>query len=99
MKDTQTITIVLLAVTAILLGTVLVATMPETAKASDSARQGGYLITSVRTNNSRELVYVTNIGQQRVIAYGLDTSKNEIVPIAALDLREAFGGAVVGKQP
>ena len=98
MKDTQNVTIVLLAVTALVLGALLIA-MPETAKASDSARQGNYLITSVRTNNSRELVYVVNIPLQGVIVYGLDTGRNEIVQIASMDLRKAFGVAPVAGRP
>jgi hypothetical protein len=93
MKDTQTITIVLLAVTAIVLGALVIGTMPETAKAADSARQGNYLITSVRASNNRELVYVINIPQQGVIVYGLNTDKNEIVQVAMMDLRLAFGPA------
>lgn len=95
MKDTQTITIAILAVSAVVLGALVVGTMTEPVQAADSARQGNYLITSVRASSSRELVYVINIPQQGVIVYGLDTGKNEIVQVAGMDLRQAFGPAAV----
>ncbi|MCY2931015.1 MAG: hypothetical protein NTV86_16305 [Planctomycetota bacterium] len=91
MKDTQTVTIVLLAVTAIVLGALLITAMPETAQAATSARQGSYLIASVRASSSRELVYVINVPLQGVIVYGLDVNKNEIAKVAEMDLRKVFG--------
>ena len=90
MKDTQTVAIVLLAVTAIILGTVLVGMTPEPARAADATRLGNYLMATVRANGNRELVYVVNVSAQRVIVYGLDINKNEVVNVAALDLRQVF---------
>lgn len=93
MKNTQNITIGLLAVSAIVLGAMLIGTLTEPAEAATSARQGNYLIASVRASNSRELVYVINIPLQGVIVYGLDVGKNEITKVTEMDLRQAFGPA------
>ncbi len=92
MKDTQNITIVLLIVTAAILAGVLVVSLNsrDADAACASVKGGDYIVVTGAFNKTKDLVYVIDIGTQRMNVYGTDLRKNSIELYDAIELNKLF---------
>jgi len=93
MKNPQNLAIGVLTATAIILGILLIYSMPDAAVAGSAGRQGDYIVASGRVTGSKEVLYVINVPSQRMIVYVFNPVRGEITPVAptGMDLRREFG--------
>lgn len=93
MKNTQNITIGVLAVTAVILGVLVFFSMqPQPAEAASALpSKGSYVVATGRASGTnKEVLYVINLTSQRMVAYMFNPTKNEISPISGADMKAAF---------
>jgi hypothetical protein len=93
MQSNHTLLVVLLAVTAGILASLLVATLinPPAAQADTSVSGGDYVFGTGAYSTKRDLLYVINRRHEVLLVYGLDLNKKDLERIEAVDLRGAFG--------
>ncbi len=91
MKDSQNITIALLLVSAsVLAGLFIASYQTETAYAESPSKAGDYLLINGNISTSKDLVYVIDVVQGRLIAYVGDINTNSIKQVDAIDLQKEF---------
>jgi len=95
MKDSQNITIALLLVSAsILAGLFVVSYETETAYAASPSRAGDYIMINGNISSSRDMVYVIDLAQGKLIAYIADINANGMKAVDSIDLEKAFSKRV-----
>jgi len=95
MRNTQNITIGLLLVTAVVLGSLVVATYVNTsspAYADTSVAKYNYIMCTGAWSKSQDFLYVIDIAQRKMNVYFLDQNRNALEVIDQTDLRQAFSG-------
>jgi hypothetical protein len=92
MKDNKNTTILLLLVSAVLLGGLLIGlNNTEPAHAETEVRRGEYIMTTGQYNDSTDFLYVVDLAVQRMNVYYVDqANKKSIVRVTTLDLKKAF---------
>jgi hypothetical protein len=93
MKTTNNLMLVLLVVTAAILGAILVGSYTaQVANADISIKQGDYLIGSMTIASSRDLIYVIDISARKMNVYTvINSQSNRIDGIdMGIDLDRAF---------
>ena len=91
-NNTNTI-IVLLAITAAILGAILVGSYTAgPAYAESSVKQGDYLMGPIGFTSAQQLVYVIDMTQNKLNTYALDKRGGAIRPVEAvpIDLDKCF---------
>lgn len=94
MKDTQSITIGLLLITAAILTVLVIGTFNDRPAHAGhgGVRQGNYIMAAGKLSTTREVLYLINIPAMRMITYVLHPSKPEITAITGVDLKTTLGG-------
>ena len=96
MKRNETILIVILMVTACLLGTMLVGSwQSQTAYANMSAgrsHENDYQAVTLQISNANSLLCVTDVANQAMLVYGVDPVKKRMDVIDNVNLGNAFKG-------
>jgi len=93
MKDPQNITIVLLLISAAVLGAMLIAsytTLDRTAYASTTARGGDYIMSTGARSGTRELLFVIDLAARRLNCYETNINTWAIDLQDSVDLEAAF---------
>lgn len=91
MKNTQNVTILLLTISAILLGSLLLAlNHSQPAHAAMAQRRNEYIQVTGQYNSSTELLYVVDLSQQKMNVYFADEQKKTTTLLTQLDLKRAF---------
>jgi hypothetical protein len=57
----------------------------------NSTESGGYSMITTQLSNQQGLLYVTDFGSHRAIAYRVDTLNNRVTPQNPVDLKALFG--------
>ena len=92
MNANRNITLVLLLITAVVLGA-LVAAMhwPRTAYADTPDRRGNYIMIAGQWSGSTDLIYVINIATRKLNVYFPNVNTNSVDLIDNEDLQKVFG--------
>lgn len=94
MHDPKSLTLALLCITAsLLLATIILVGNEKTALAGSSeSRAGDYIMVAGQISSGSELIYLIDIGAQRLNGYGanVNTRTVELVPGCVVDLKLAF---------
>jgi len=97
--DSKNLAIGVLSTTAVILlvGLILVQNQPQPALAVGMNAQGGdYLLTTGQLSSSRELLYVIDAAQEKMLVYGFDINKQKIEvvsqPVDLAKMRSKTGG-------
>ncbi|MFP4140537.1 MAG: hypothetical protein ACOCVI_02070 [Planctomycetota bacterium] len=91
MKNTQNVTILLLTISAILLGALLVGlNHTDRAQGAMAQRRNEYIQVTGQYNSSTELLYVVDLTQQKMNVYFADEKKKATTLLTQLDLKRAF---------
>lgn len=95
MKDSQNITIALLLVSAAVLAGLLFVASYETkpAYAASPSRAGDYIMINGTISSSKDLIYVVDLAQGKLIAYIGDINANAMKPVDVIDLEKEFSKA------
>ncbi|MCK4602405.1 MAG: hypothetical protein KAU28_08050 [Phycisphaerae bacterium] len=101
MRDTQNITIVLLLITAAVLAAVLVVARDTTsvAYADTSVRGGDYIMVTGAWSSTRDILYVVDAAEGKLIAYTANTNTNVLEPLDSRDLEQLFRQARRPQRP
>lgn len=94
MKDSKDITILLLTITAVILGAMLISSLnlQNTAYAGNtSVRQGDYIMHINRISDSTDLLLITDIATRRMNVYEPNLSSRSIDLLDQVNLERAFG--------
>ena len=87
MKDTQNVTIILLVITAVILGAMVVSAFraaPAYAESAGKARN--YIVAPGAWNNERDVFYVIDLASRRLNLYGVNTQTKTIELADSKDL-------------
>ena len=91
MKDSQNISIVLLTITAVVLGMMLVGiSRTDTAWAGASVQHGDFIMATGSINAGRNLLYVVDSPQRQLNVYVYDDKRGSLKPLQNIDLERAF---------
>ncbi len=93
MNDTQNLTIVLLLVTAAVLGVMVYGTWQGTeqaALADSSVRQGDYIMVTGAWSDKNDFLYVMDIAAMQINAYFTDVQNNRIELADTVNVERAF---------
>jgi len=93
MTNAQNVTIALLLATAGILGALLVGTYvgtSERALADTPDRGGDYIIVTGEWSGTLDIVYVIDIGTDRMVAYWINQNSGAVEIIDTMDLRRVF---------
>jgi hypothetical protein len=92
MKDTQSMTIALLAATAVILTALLIGTYATDSAYADTAMKGyGYVMVAGQRSSDMDLLYVVDIAAQKLNVYGRDVKTRRLVIMPPqLDLKLVF---------
>jgi hypothetical protein len=91
MKNSQNVTILLLTISAILLGSLLVAlNHTDSAEAAMGWRNDSYIQVTGQWNSETELLYVVSLEEQKMNVYFTDPKKRVTTLLTTLDLKKAF---------
>ncbi|MHC4294226.1 MAG: hypothetical protein ACYSTL_01430 [Planctomycetota bacterium] len=92
MKNGQDIAIGLLAITAVVLGAMLVAsfTSAKPAYAAAPLKGGDYILGTGAVTSSRDLTYVVDIATKQLNVYSANTNNNTLDIVDTVDLERAF---------
>jgi len=92
MKNTENVTIALLAVTACILAALLVAshTGEPAYAAGESVKGGDYIMAAAQWSASTDLVYVIDIAARQMNVYFLNPNTQALESLPSMDLRRAF---------
>ncbi len=94
MKNPQNITIALLLVSAAVLAGLFIASYnTEPAYAESPSRAGDYIMINGNISTSKDLIYVIDVVQGRLIAYIGDINTNAMKPVDVIDLEKEFSKA------
>jgi 6-phosphogluconolactonase (cycloisomerase 2 family) len=91
-NSTNTI-IVLLTITAAILGAILIGSYTAgPAYAETSVKQGDYIMGPIGFSNARQLVYVIDMSRNKLNTYALDKRSGTVSPVEAtpIDLDKCF---------
>lgn len=92
MNANRNITLVLLLITALVLGALVAAThWPRTAYADTPDRRGNYIMVAGQWSRSTDLIYVINIATRKLNVYFANRSTNNFELIDSVDLQKVFG--------
>ena len=92
MNSNRNTTLVLLLITALILGALVVATYtPATALAESPDRRGNYIMIPGQWSSSTDLIYVINIATRKMNAYFANTNTNSLELIDNVELQKVFG--------
>lgn len=92
MKNPQNLTLIILLVTAAILGAVVVGTYSTEAYAEVSVKQGDYVMGTMAFSEARDLLYVIDIAARRLNTYTINTVSNAVEPVdMTVDLERSFG--------
>ncbi|UCF32368.1 MAG: hypothetical protein JSV78_08525 [Phycisphaerales bacterium] len=89
--DSKNFAIGVLSVTAVILlvGILVIHSMPTPAAASGMTQTGGNYVMSVgRLNVNEEVLYVIDSSDAKVLLYAFDIARKQIVPQSGIDLNE-----------
>ena len=93
MRDTQNTTIVLLLVSAAVLGALLIGNYTAREAAGDtSIRVAGYVMVPGAVGTDMDALYVINIPAHQLNIYVYDVRTKAILPLPPVNLRQAFAG-------
>ena len=93
MRDTQNTTIVLLLVSAAVLGALLIGNYTAREAAGDTSVRGArYVMVPGAVGRDMDAVYVINVPAHQLNIYLYDTRTKVIVPLPPVNLRQAFAG-------
>lgn len=93
MNDTQNLTIVLLLVTAAVLGVMVYGTWQGTGRdalADSSVRQGDYIMVTGAWSDSNDFLYVMDIAAMQINVYFTDVQNNRIELADTVNVERAF---------
>ncbi|MFP4107257.1 MAG: hypothetical protein ACLFVU_14385 [Phycisphaerae bacterium] len=92
MKDNKNTTILLLLISAVLLGGLMIGlNNTDPARAETEVRRGEYVMTTGQYNDSTDFLYVLDLTAQKMNVYYVDeANKKSIVRVTVLDLKRAF---------
>ncbi len=92
MKDTQNLIITLLAVTAVILGAMLLSSYraDNTAYADTPVKQGDYILGTGAIEGSTDLIYIVDIATQQLNVYRTNLNTGAINLIDRVNLERAF---------
>ena len=93
MKDTQNITILMLLVTATILGAMLVGAYVGTSQRAGgetSTRHMGFIVVTGRASATTEAMYILDLETKRLNTYFLNQRNNSIEFLATVDLEKVF---------
>jgi hypothetical protein len=105
MNDRQNLTIGLLCVTAALLATAVffLQSTDNAVAAGSESREGDYIMVSNTVTSNNDVVFVIDVGSQKMNAYMVDKDprRNEIILIAGttVDLKNVFDTAATMRKP
>lgn len=91
MKNSQNITIVLLAITAVILGAILIGSYATPANAGDMAKGGDYILTTMQYSGSKDLICVIDMSTRKMATYNLTVSTETVDQVDMTDLDKVFG--------
>jgi hypothetical protein len=89
--DSKNFAIGILSVTAVILlvGILVIHSMPTPAAASGMTQTGGNYVLSVgRLNLNEEVLYVVDSSDAKVLLYAIDIARKQIVPQGGIDLNQ-----------
>ncbi len=90
-KNPQNVTILLLTISAILLGSLLAGlSYTDPAQAGMAQRRNEYIQVTGQYNSSTELLYMVDLTQQKMNVYFADEQKKTTTLLTQLDLKRAF---------
>ena len=93
MKDTRSIAIAVLAVSATILATVLVLSfMAAPARAESAIGAGDYIMITGQFSTSTDLLYVFDLQRRGLNIYTYDRNGNRLQPMKSVELRKLFRG-------
>ncbi|HET6430247.1 MAG TPA: hypothetical protein VFJ30_17655 [Phycisphaerae bacterium] len=93
MKDTRSIAIAVLAVSATILATVLVLSfMAAPAPAESAIGAGDYIMITGQYTTSTDLLYVFDLQKKGLNVYAYDRNGNRLQPIKSIELQKLFRG-------
>ncbi len=90
MTNTQNVTIVLLAVAAVILGVLIFVQTDRVAYAESPDRSGNYTVINGAISSSTDMVFVLNGQTDTLIAYLARRNDSQLVMVKALDLKREF---------
>ena len=93
MKNPQNITIALLAVTAVIMGSMLLSgymASPNAAYADTPIKQGDYILGTGGYTTATDLLYVIDIAARRLNVYYANINTNALDAVDWVDLNKAF---------
>ena len=91
MKDGQNITIVLLAVTAVILAALLISDFISTPAYADTpVKEGDYILGTGAASRSTDLIYIIDIANRQLNVYVANINTNAIDIVDTVDLERAF---------
>ncbi len=94
MKDSKDITILLLTITAVILGAMLISSLnlQNTAYAGNTpVKQGDYILQVNMISGSTDLLVITDIATRRMNVYEPNLSNRSIDLLDQVNLEQAFG--------
>jgi hypothetical protein len=92
MKNTQNVTIGLLAVTAIVLGALVIGmyTPPQAAYADSAVKQGDYIMVTAAISSDVDLLHVIDVISKRMNVYQVNINTRAIELVCVEDMQRAF---------
>jgi len=92
MKDTRSIAIAVLAVSATILSTVLVLSFVAVgpARADSAIGAGDYIMVAGQYSSGKDFLYVFDLQKRGVNVYGYDRPDNRIQLLRSIELRKLF---------
>lgn len=91
MASSQNTTIGLLLATAVILAVMVGVQLTEPAEAASSPDRGeDFIVIASRVSRNNDVVYVLHVPTQRLLAYGVDRSDQQIEVLAGLNLAAEF---------
>ncbi len=94
MKDSKDITILLLTITAVILGAMLISSLnlqPTAYAGNTSVKQGDYIMQVNKISGSTDLLVITDIATRRMNVYQPNLSNRSIDLVDQVNLEQAFG--------
>jgi hypothetical protein len=85
--------IVVLAMSALILGVLFVGSLDNTAHADSPSRipHGGYIMITGSISSSTDLVYIIDVPNEKMLVYFVDEVNNNIKIVDDVDLGKVFG--------
>ncbi|MFA6135344.1 MAG: hypothetical protein WC869_15135 [Phycisphaerae bacterium] len=90
MKNPQNITLAVLLILAVVLGSMLLVTTSTPVLADSSVRNGDLVFVTGAYSNSRDLLYVLNRSIPRINVYSVDPQKDTVELLDTVDVLKGF---------